>query len=494
MKKFGNVLIAAILGSVFTLSINFFLEKKHSGSFQYVAPKTPVSFAGNTGKQLAAGTIDFTAAAEKTVHAVVHIKSASVVNHLVYGYQKYYDPMQELLGISRGSYSRVPQNKQELKITSGSGVIISPDGYIVTNNHVIEDADELEVVTNDNKSFKAKVIGTDPSTDLAVLKIEAKALPFLNFANSDNIKIGNWVLAVGNPFNLSSTVTAGIISAKARNINILKEKTAIESFIQTDAAVNPGNSGGALVNLNGDLIGINSAIASPNGAFTGYSFAIPSNIVSKVTEDLIKFGIVQRAFLGVQLAELDAQSSKDLDVNLSQGVYIVNVMSTGAAADAHLQKNDIILEINGNAIKKESQLLEKLSSFRPGDQISLEIFRKGKKINKSVVLKNREGTTSLVKNDAEYIFKKLGLKVNELSKEEKAKYSINGGVSVEEITTGKIKSNTKMQKGFVILKANGKAVKTKKKLLDIIRNADGSILLAGFYPGYYGQYYYAINF
>ncbi len=493
MKKIGNLILAAILGSAISLGINFYLQKDSHPQNTPAQYTVPAKFTNNSKKYMAAGAVDFSQAAEKSVHAVVHIKSASVVNHLVYGYQKYYDPLAELFGLGGERYSRVPQNKQELRLASGSGVIISSDGYIVTNNHVIEDADELEVVTNDNKSFKAKVIGTDPSTDLAVLKIDAQNLPYLQFANSDDINVGDWVLAVGNPFNLSSTVTAGIVSAKARNINILKERTAIESFIQTDAAVNPGNSGGALVNLNGDLIGVNSAIASPTGAFAGYSFAIPSNIVAKVTEDLIKFGVVQRAFLGVQLAELDAQSAQDLGIDRTQGVYIVNVAPNGAAKDAHLKPNDVISKVNNKEIKSQSQLLEQLSQFRPGDQINLEIIRNNKSINVPVVLKNREGTTEIVKNDAEYIFNKLGIRLKELTADERAQYSINSGILVESIGKGKIKESTKMQEGFVILKANGKSVKNKKQFMDILRNSEGSLLLEGFYPGYYGQYYYVIN-
>ena len=493
MKKLGNLIIAAILGSAITLGVNFFLQNKTHTISKVESKELPALSTSSTKNFMTSNAVDFSQAAEKSIHAVVHIKSASVVNHLVYGYRKSYDPLAELFGLGGEQYSREPLNKQELKIASGSGVIISPDGFIVTNNHVIEDADELEVVTNDNKTFKAKVVGTDPSTDLAVLKIDAQNLPYLVFDNSDDINIGDWVLAVGNPFNLSSTVTAGIVSAKARNINILKERTAIESFIQTDAAVNPGNSGGALVNLSGSLIGINSAIASPTGSFTGYSFAIPSNIVSKVTKDLIQYGVVQRAFLGVQLAELNTETAQKLGIERTQGVFIVNVMPNGAANDANLLPNDVIVKVNDKEIKSQSELLEQLSQFKPGDHINLEILRNNKLKNVPVVLKNREGTTEVVKNDAEYIFKKLGIKIKELSSEEKAKYSINSGIQVEHIDKGIIKQKTKMQESFIILKANNKTVKTKKQLMSILHNTESSVLLEGFYPGYYGKYFYAVS-
>jgi len=493
MKKISYLVLAAIMGGAIASGINYLLLPNNKT--QSLAKETAImpTQTVSTRSYMASDAVDFRNAAEKSVHAVVHIKSAAIVNKLVYGYRKYYDPLEELLGIDRGYYLREPQNKQETQLSTGSGVIISPDGYIVTNNHVIEDADELEVVTNDNQIFKATVIGTDPSTDIAVLKIEGKNMPYLEFTNSDNIGIGEWVLAVGNPFNLSSTVTAGIVSAKARNINILKERTAIESFIQTDAAVNPGNSGGALVNLEGKLIGINTAIASPTGAFTGYSFAVPSNMAQKVAEDLIKFGVVQRAFLGIQLGEINADVAKELGVEISQGIYIEEVLSGGSAEASGLKKKDIIAKINNTEIKTQAQLLEKLSSFRPGDNINVSIIRNANALNIEVTLRNSQGTTEIVKNEGEYILKQLGVEIEELSNEEKAKYSINSGVIVKKIGNGLVQKSTKMKEGFIILTANGKAIKNEKQFLDILNNSTGGLLLEGYYPGYYGKYYYAVE-
>jgi Do/DeqQ family serine protease len=493
MKKISYLVLAAIMGGVIASGFNYLLlPKAQTQNLVQETANMPVQTT-SSNVIMASEAVDFRDAAEKSVHAVVHIKSAAIVNKLVYGYRKYYDPLEELLGIDRGYYLREPQNKQETQLSTGSGVIISADGYIVTNNHVIEDADELEVVTNHNQIFKATVIGTDPSTDIAVLKIEGKNMPYLEFTNSDNISIGEWVLAVGNPFNLSSTVTAGIVSAKARNINILKERTAIESFIQTDAAVNPGNSGGALVNLEGKLIGINTAIASPTGAFAGYSFAVPSNMVQKVAEDLIKFGVVQRAFLGIQLGEINADVAKELGVEITQGIYIEEVLSGGAAEVSGLKKKDIITKINNTEIKTQAQLLEKLSSFRPGDNINISIIRNANAMSLEVKLRNSQGTTEIVKNEGEYILQQLGLEIEELSNEEKAKYSINSGVVVKKIGTGLVQKSTKMKEGFIILTANGKSVKNEKQFLDILNNSAGGLLLEGYYPGYYGKYYYAVE-
>lgn len=483
MKKFVSLFLAAILGSVFTWVLvrnSMPIERtyiKQDPGFNAVQ----ASYNGTPGT-----SVDFTSASEKTVEAVVHVTNMNVVDRVVY---RYSNPIDQFFGFGYAS----PEKKQEVYESSGSGVIFRADGYIVTNNHVIEGADELHVVLNNNKSYKAKLVGTDPSTDLAVLKIEAENLPFLIFANSDLVKVGEWVLAVGNPFNLSSTVTAGIVSAKARNINILKTKSAIESFIQTDAAVNPGNSGGALVNLNGELIGVNTAIATPTGTFTGYSFAVPSNIVAKVVDDIIRFGIVQRAYLGVQLAELNDQVADEFGISVSQGVYVNGILPNGAAENAGMKTNDVIVKIDDLSIKQTSQLLEVIGRHRPGDVVNLTIIRGTKEMKIDVTLTNEQGTTSIVKEEEISIEKSLGAVFVDLNKNEKKQYGINFGVKVSDVGKGKLKSNTNMNNGFIITHVDEQPVQDKEALLNILKKKKGGVMLEGFYPGYYGKFYYALG-
>ena len=314
----------------------------------------------------AAGTTDFTASANLAVPAVVHIKT-TFQNRNAY-YDDFFAPFYEYFNMR-------PGYNQPL-VGTGSGVIIRDDGYIVTNNHVVQDAEVITVTLNDKREYTATVIGKDPNTDLAVIKIEESALPFLVFGNSDQVSIGEWVLAVGNPFNLTSTVTAGIISAKARNINILGGGTAVESFLQTDAAVNPGNSGGALVNLKGELIGINAAIASNTGAYSGYSFAIPSNLAKKVVEDIMEYGNVQRGYLGASITELDAKTAKEYGLNSYKGVIVSSVNPSGSADKAGLEAGDVILNVDGQEINSSSRLLEIISEKRPGDELQIDYSRK----------------------------------------------------------------------------------------------------------------------
>ena len=310
------------------------------------------------------GGLDFTFAAEKTVHGVVHIQCETTVQSV------FYDDF--------FSFLLPPQSRERSYQTSGSGVIISEDGYVITNNHVVQDAETINVVLNDKRSFVARLVGNDPSSDLAVIKIEADGLEPLQFGNSDEVKIGEWVLAVGNPFNLTSTVTAGIVSAKARNINILGNKMSnapIESFIQTDAAVNPGNSGGALVNLKGELVGINTAIASSTGSYTGYSFAIPSNIVRKVTSDLIQYGMTQKANIGVHFAEMDSKLAEVKGIKSVRGIYIGYVIKDGAADKAGIKDGDIITSIDGKSVNSNAEFNEVLAQHSPGDVVKVAIER-----------------------------------------------------------------------------------------------------------------------
>lgn len=331
---------------------------------------TPSQLTTNTGEQKI--PTSFNEAAEKVMPAVVHITSIKEHRARNYEEQRFY----EFFGTPAPSKG------------TGSGVIISPKGYIVTNNHVINGANTVEVVLHDKRKFQAKVIGTDPSTDLAVLQIEAANLPVVAMTNSDEAKIGEWVLAVGNPFELTSTVTAGIISAKGRNINILGGRQSIESFIQTDAAVNPGNSGGALVNAKGELLGINTAIATPTGTFAGYSFAVPINLVKKVVQDLIDFGEVRRGFLGVMIQEVDDALAKKLNLSVPQGVYVQDLVPEGGAAEAGVKQGDVIVAVNGNSIKNVAELQEKIGSRNPGEAVSLTVVREGKNKDLMVKLKN----------------------------------------------------------------------------------------------------------
>jgi Do/DeqQ family serine protease len=418
---------------------------------------------------------DLTFAAENSVHAVVHI--------MVTQKGQYYsgNPFFDYFFGDRGQRQDAP-----IRQGSGSGVIISPDGYIVTNNHVIDDADEISVTLNDKRKFEAKLIGKDPSTDLALLKIDSNDLPTLRFGNSDNLKLGEWVLAVGNPFNLTSTVTAGIVSAKSRNIGINPDQMSIEAFIQTDAAVNPGNSGGALVNTQGELVGINTAIASMTGSYTGYSFAIPASIVQKVVADLKEYGQVQRALLGVSIQEVNADVAKKNNLDKIEGVFVASVTPEGAAQKAGIQANDIILSINGVNVNSPSELQEQVGKHRPGDNISVEIKRDGKRKQYNVTLRNKHGDTQIVrKGDDDVIF---GAKFVEISDREKQQLGIRYGVKIEDIGKGKFK-DAGISKGFIITQVNKKPVTGVNDLYSIVSESKGGILVEGIYPNGQVAYY-----
>ncbi len=378
MKK-KNILITALISlstSILILVVYLhFFDNKDELIKSIVEQNDEITPARNVALYSPDTKIDFTEAAEKSIHAVVHIKTK-------FNQQYYSNPMYDFFF---GTQPR--QYNQITPLASGSGVIISPDGYIVTNYHVIKNADIIEVTLNDKRKFQTKVIGYDEMTDIALLKIDEKNLSYLRYGNSDKIKVGQWVLAIGNPFNLTSTVTAGIISAKARDINIMS-RYGIEAFIQTDAAVNPGNSGGALVNTAGELVGINTAIASNTGSYTGYSFAIPVNIVKKVVDDLIKYGKVQRAFLGASIVDLNADIAKYLGISKTEGVYIYEINPQGAAKKAGLRKGDIIESINGIEINSLPQLQEQLAKYHPDDEINIIALRSNKKIAFSLKLMN----------------------------------------------------------------------------------------------------------
>ena len=438
----------------------------------------PVNYNGNL---VPVDSKDFTYAAEKTVNSVVHIKTE-------YNQSYSNDPYLDFFWGPGGSRGARPQ------IATGSGVIISKDGYIVTNNHVIEDADKVEVSMNDERTYTAKVIGTDPSTDLALIKIEGEEFPFTTFANSDDVKVGEWVLAVGNPFNLTSTVTAGIVSAKARNINLLRsngrdEVFPLESFIQTDAAVNPGNSGGALVNPNGELVGINTAIASKTGSYTGYSFAVPSNIAQKVTEDLLKYGIVQRAFIGVSIENVNQKLVDELGLKDLKGVMVNGISTDGAAQLAGIKENDIILKVGSIEVNNVPQLQEQIGRFRPGDKINLTVRRGEGESIYTLELRNKEGKTAIIKKDEVNKFSALGASFKRLTAGELKELKLKYGVKVATIKSGKLRS-AGINQGFIITHLDQKPVKTPEDVVEFFNSQKGGVLVEGIYPngmkGYFG--------
>ena len=376
---------------------------------------------------------------------------------------------------------------------SGSGVIIAANGYIVTNNHVIEKASKIEVVLDDKRKFEAELVGADPNTDLAVLKVKADNLPFVKYGNSDDVKVGQWVLAVGNPFNLNSTVTAGIISAKGRNIDILRRKDnmGIESFIQTDAVVNPGNSGGALVNLNGDLIGINSAIASHTGSFEGYAFAIPSSLASKVVDDLLKYKVVQRALLGVQIQEVDAKLASEKKLPTLNGVYVQGLSESSAASAAGLKTGDIITKINDVAVNTSSQLQEQVARFRPGDKIKVNYLRGNTPSEVMAILRNATGTTSVVREEPALASVKYeGATLAPVPAREQAKLGLEGGAKISGIKGSNFRE-TGIADGFIITRIDKNQVSKPadvKKYLDEARDRSGA-LVEGVYPDGRKAYY-----
>lgn len=444
---------------------------------------------------VAAENTDFTKAAESTVHGVVHIKSVAKAQVAAGrggggGGQQYVDPFEFFFG-NRGGLQR-PQAQPQPRVGSGSGVIISTDGYIITNNHVIEGADELEVTLNDNRKFSAKVIGADPTTDIALIKVDAKDLPTIPFGDSESLKVGEWVLAVGNPFNLTSTVTAGIVSAKGRGIS-MGGGSKIESFIQTDAAVNPGNSGGALVNTKGELVGINTAIYSETGNFAGYSFAVPMSIAGKVVGDLKQFGTVQRAILGVQITDVQNIPAELKDkVKVLEGAFIAEFAERSTAKEAGLEKNDVITAVNGVKVKSANSLQEQISKYRPGDKVEVTVDRNGTAKKFTIELRNAQGSTKVIKsNDGAEV---LGAAFNVLSDKQKQALGVSYGIEVTGVTSGKLK-DAGVQKGFIIMIVNNQKISTPEELEKMVegilqgRSEDQGLFIKGFYPNGRTKYY-----
>lgn len=466
MNRNIKTLTLGILGGLLPLGVYFLFvenhqsENKSSTQFNevYSAPVSNVNFNPLAGDN----AIDFRQASAESIHSVVHVKT-KVVRTMVHT-----DPFLEFFyGPGAG------RERKQYGEGSGSGVIVSDDGYIVTNNHVINNASEIEVVLNDNTSYKAEIVGTDPSTDLAVLKIDAENLSPMMFGNSDNVQVGQWVLAVGNPFNLNSTVTAGIVSAKARNINIIgsrdKSIMPIESFIQTDAAVNPGNSGGALVNTNGELIGINTAIASQTGNYAGYAFAVPSRLVNKIMRDLIDYGMVQRAFLGVQISEVNQELVDEYNLPNTKGVYVAGVNDDSGAKKAKIKEGNVILKVGSREVNSPAQLQEEIGKRRPGDKVTLTV-RDGDDISiKEVVLKNNEGNTELKSKSEVEKYTALGASFTELTKEERDELNVDYGVKISAISAGKLKA-LGLTKGMIVTKVNNEKVLSVEQLTSYLKN------------------------
>ena len=478
MKKILSIFLFATLGGGAALFINYLILKPTA--FENSSKQqSPIRLADLTSS---AGTIDFRAAAEQTVHAVVHIKTKFTSQ------QTYYDPFQGFFG--GGSGMQIVPKEQE---SSGSGVIISNDGYIVTNFHVVQNAEKIEVTLNDKRTYEAELVGTDPNTDLAVLRVQEKGLPFIAYGNSDDVKVGEWVLAVGNPFNLTSTVTAGIVSAKARNINIISGNGsgsgAVESFIQTDAAVNPGNSGGALVNTLGQLVGINSAIATSTGSFSGYSFAIPVNLVRKVVVDLVEFGTVQRGYLGVNIKDVDAQLVKEQKLDKLNGVYVVEVLADGAAASAGLDGGDVIIKVGEIFVNNVSELQEQVNNFRPGDKVVVTYVRDSKEKIVNVILKNKNnGAELLKKEDKSMDVESLGAVFETIAPEDMKRLNISNGLRVSKLGSGKLR-NSGIREGFIITSVDKNKVSSPDELKKILDNKKGGILIEGLYPNGSRAYY-----
>lgn len=429
--------------------------------------------------------VDLTQAAENSVNAVVHIKSTQESKtQTVTVRDPFYEFFGDMFG-NRGGQQRQVQTPE--KVGFGSGVIISKDGYIVTNNHVIDHADIISVKLNDGREFKGRIIGTDPSTDLALVKIEGDDLPTIPVGDSDQLKIGEWVLAVGNPFNMTSTVTAGIVSAKARSLGVYNN--GVESFIQTDAAINQGNSGGALVNARGELVGINSVLYSPTGSYSGYGFAIPTSIMTKVVADLKQFGAVQRAMLGIKGTPIDddgqlmdektKQQVKELGA--TEGVWVREVVEGGSASGI-LEENDVIIGIDGKRVKNFAGLQEALAKHRPGDKVSVKVIRDKKEKNLEMLLKNEQGNTKVVKNAGMEI---LGAAFREVPQELKRQLNLGSGVEVTGVSEGKMQE-AGVRKGFIILKANGQSIKTVEQLEEVVKSAtrstDQVLFLSGVFP------------
>jgi len=479
MKMFSKYVLGAMCVGAFALSTGAFIKVNASPAIEAVPSGQP---------------IDLTYAAEKALPAVVHIKY--VQNSKVQTVDVQEDPFSDFFGPfgffgnpDQGNGRQKRRVQTPKKEATGSGVIISPDGYIVTNNHVVNGADELTVTLNDNREYSARIIGTDPNTDLALIKVNGKNLPTLPIGDSDNLKVGEWVLAVGNPYNLSSTVTAGIVSAKARSMGGEGSNgPQISSFIQTDAAINPGNSGGALVNAKGELVGINAMLYSQTGSYSGYGFAIPTTIMVKVVDDLKKYGTVQRAVLGIRgsdvLNYINAQKDekKDVDLGTNEGVYVAEVTEGSSASAAGIVKGDVITEADGKKITKMSELQELLSKKRPGEKVTLTYLHNKSKHSKTVTLKNAQGNTKVIKTADLDV---LGASFRPVTEQQKKEFDLTFGLEVTKVEKGAIKSGG-IEQGFIMLYANDTPLKSLSDLQELVKSASTSqdpvLIIKGIWP------------
>ncbi|CAN5546770.1 trypsin-like peptidase domain-containing protein [soil metagenome] len=484
MKKILGVFAIASIGGLTALGLNHLINSNSDVQTSQMAYQAPIKYVKLPGSSAPEIAVDFTTAAANSVHSVVNV---TTTYPLQTQNQYLYDPFLDLFG------SRGQRQPQQAPMSTGSGVIISQDGYIVTNNHVVDGADKVEITLNDKRSYTAEIIGRDPSTDLALLKIKEEGLPFASYGNSDEVKVGEWVLAVGNPFNLNSTVTAGIISAKGRNVNILENNAAqgkfpVESYLQTDAAVNPGNSGGALVNAKGELIGINSAILSMTGSYTGYSFAIPVNIARKVVADLVEFGEVQRAFIGLSIADLDGKLAKEKSINQIKGVYIKGVVAGGSGEEAGIKEGDVVTKIGETEVNNTPELLEQISRYRPGNKINITLTRNNQEKVLPVTLKNKNGNTDIVTKPKIEVVSTLGASFEEVSKDEMKQLNIANGLKVSKLGAGKLLS-AGIKEGFIITSVANKKISTLDDIKSTLESKKGGVLIEGIYPNGMRAYY-----
>ncbi|MGE5521769.1 MAG: trypsin-like peptidase domain-containing protein [Candidatus Dadabacteria bacterium] len=452
--------------------------------------------ADYTGTPAPDPVVSFENAAQKAVPAVVHIKTLTKAKQVGNMPNMQDNPFKDFFGPGfEDMFGGRGQMQSPEQRASGSGVIMTADGYIVTNNHVVDGADQLSVTLSNNKTFKGHVVGKDPSSDIAVIKIDGNNLPFLSFANSDNVRLGQAVLAIGYPLNLDVTVTSGIVSAKSRSlgINSRQSKTPMEAFIQTDAAINPGNSGGALVNTNGDLIGINSAIASPTGSYAGYGYAIPSNMVNKVATDIIRYGSAKRAYLGIMFGgdQMSEEDKKKNNVKDGDGVYVMDVAQNSAASAAGIQKGDFITKINGESINSGTEIIEKVGAMRPGDKMNVSYVHNGIERTASVTLKGESGTYAMMKEQA---VEQLGASLETLPKQKASQLGIPGGVEVKDLGQGTLAEQTRIREGFIITAVNNQKVTSVDQLKQALMNAGSSAIIAGIYPSNpQREYQYALN-
>ncbi len=482
MKKV-TLFAAAVAVSMLAGGVTAYTVSRTSGNNDTNA-YTHTAFGEQTGNHFTSYEADkypdLTYAAENAVQGVVNIEVTKEIKSSRSGrLGSGFDPFFEFFGIPQGSYEQ-PQQQQQ---SGGSGVIISPDGYIATNNHVVENASEVKVTLYDNRTFSAKVIGTDPTTDVALVKIDATDLPNIPFGESDALRLGEWVLAIGSPYGLQSTVTAGIISAKARNLDVIPSQFRIESFIQTDAAVNPGNSGGALVNTRGELVGINTVIKSPTGSFAGYSFAVPVSIVKKVVVDLKEYGVVQRAMLGVTFQEINdafiEQRGKETGITEKGGVYVQDVDPEGAAQAAGIRKGDIIISIKDISIDNSSKLLEEIARHRPNDTVTVKIKRGSDVKQMEVVLRNKSGDTGIVRSDVVAAIDALGGQFADISARTRKELKIDGGVQVVAINNDGVLAQARIRTGYIITSINDRPVRSVTDLNRITSKIES---IDGVYP------------